>query len=52
LGEPVEDLVEFEVDDPEKRLRTGSQLPQPMKEELVAFLKCNIDVFAWSHEDM
>jgi hypothetical protein len=23
-----------------------------MKEELVAFLKCNSDVFAWSHEDM
>lgn len=23
-----------------------------MKEKLVVFLKCNSDVFAWSHEDM
>jgi len=40
------------VDDPKKRICIGSQLPQPMKEELVVFLKCNNDVFAWSHEDM
>jgi len=30
----------------------GSQLPQLVKEDLVAFLKHNSDVFAWSHEDM
>jgi hypothetical protein len=46
LGKPVEDLEEFEVGDPEKRVCIGSQLPQPMKEELVAFLKCNSDVFS------
>ena len=23
-----------------------------MKRRLVQFLKCNLDVFAWSHEDM
>jgi hypothetical protein len=52
LGEPVEDLEEFEVGDPEKRVGIGSQLPQPIKEKLVMFLKCNSDVFAWSHKDM
>jgi hypothetical protein len=52
LGEPVEDLEEFEVGDPKKRICIGLQLPQPMKEELVSFLKCNNDIFAWSHEDM
>jgi hypothetical protein len=46
LGKPVEDLEQFEVGDPEKRVCIGSQLPQPMKEELVAFLKCNSDVFS------
>jgi hypothetical protein len=52
LGEPVEDLEEFEVGDAKKRVRIGSQLPQHMKEDLVAFLRCNNDVFTWSHEDM
>ncbi|XP_062166896.1 uncharacterized protein LOC133873182 [Alnus glutinosa] len=52
LREPVEELEEFEVGDPKKRVRIGSQLPQHVKEELVAFLRCNSDVFAWSHEDM
>jgi hypothetical protein len=46
LGESVENLEEFEVGDPEKRVRVGSQLPQPMKEELVAFLRLNNDAFS------
>jgi len=52
LGEPVEGLEEFEIGDPGKRVCIGSQLPQLVKEDLVAFLKHNRDVFAWSHEDM
>jgi hypothetical protein len=52
LGEPVEDLEELEIGDSEKKIHIGSQLPQLVKEDLVAFLKCNSDVFAWSHEDM
>jgi hypothetical protein len=52
LGELVEDLEEFEVGDLEKKVWVGSQLPQQMKEELVAFLRQNSDVFSWSHEDM
>jgi hypothetical protein len=52
LGEPVEDLEEFEMGDPKKRIRVDSQLPQRVKEDLVAFLRCNSDVFAWNYEDM
>ena len=44
-----EDLVKVIIgDDPEKFFQVGSQLPQLEKEELVEFLKRNIDVFAWS----
>lgn len=52
LGEPIEDLEEFEIGDLEKKVREGSQLPQEIKEKLVAFLRWNRDVFAWRHEDM
>jgi hypothetical protein len=48
----VEELEEFEMGDPEKRVRIGSQLPHRVKEDLVAFLRRNSDVFACSHEDM
>ena len=44
-----EDLVKITVgDDPEKFFQIGSQLPQQKREELVEFLKQNIDVFAWN----
>ena len=44
-----EDLVRITVgDDPERFFQIGSQLPQQEKEELVEFLKQNIDVFAWN----
>ena len=44
-----EDLVKVIIgDDPEKFFQVGSQLPQLKKEELVEFLKRNIDVFAWN----
>ena len=35
-------------DDLKKFFQIGSQLPQQEKEELIEFLKQNIDVFAWS----
>ena len=42
-----EDLVKVTIeDDPEKFFQVGSQLPQQEREELVKFLKRNIDVFA------
>ena len=51
LSEEVkcEDLIKVIIgDDPAKFFQVGSQLPQSEKEELVEFLKQNIDVFAWS----
>ena len=35
-------------DDPEKFLQIGSQLPHHEREDLIEFLKRNIDVFAWN----
>ena len=35
-------------DDPEKFFQIGSQLPYQEREELIEFLKQNIDVFAWN----
>ena len=44
-----EDLVKITIgDDPEKFFQVGSQLPHQEREELVEFLKRNIDVFAWN----
>ena len=44
-----EDLEKFTMgDDLEKFLQVGAQLPHQEKEELVGFLKRNIDVFAWN----
>ena len=44
-----EDLVKVTIgDDPEKFFQIKSQLPQHEREELVEFLKQNIDVFAWN----
>ena len=44
-----EDLVKVTIgDNPEKFFQIGSQLPQREREELIEFLKQNIDVFAWS----
>ena len=37
--------------DPEKFFRVGAQLPLKEKEELIEFLKRNIDVFAWDAYD-
>ena len=44
-----EDLMKDTIgDDPEKFFQIGSQLPQQEREELVEFLKQNINVFAWN----
>ena len=44
-----EDLVKITIrDDPKKFFQVESQLPQQEREELVEFLKWNIDVFAWN----
>ena len=44
-----EDLVKIIIgDDLEKFFQIGSQLPQQEREELIEFLKHNIDVFVWN----
>ena len=42
-------LVEGE---PTKVTKVGMSLDPSMKEEIVRFLRKNLDIFAWSHEDM
>ena len=51
---PVEELVEVPVDerDPTRTLRVGSELEPQDQGKLVGFLKGNLNVFAWTHEDM
>ena len=44
-----EDLIKVVMgEDPEKFFQIGSQLPHQEREELIEFLKQNIDVFAWN----
>ena len=44
-----EDLIKVTVrDNPEKFFQIGSQLPHQEKEELIKFLRGNINVFAWN----
>ena len=44
-----EDLEKFTLgDDPEKFFQVRAQLPPQEKEELVGFLKRNIEVFVWN----
>ena len=44
-----EDLVKVTIgDDLEKFFQIGSQLPQQEREELIEFLKQNVDIFSWN----
>ena len=54
IAEPVEELEEVALDElrPERTTRMGTLASQPIRQALVAFLKMNQDMFAWSHEDM
>ncbi|XP_062100642.1 uncharacterized protein LOC133806568 [Humulus lupulus] len=52
-AEPVEDLEEIVVmEEPLQKLKVGKSLQDDTKEKLVRFLKDNLNVFAWIHEDM
>ena len=44
--------ISLDEDNPERCTRVGADLEEKIKKDLVQFLKKNIDVFAWSHEDM
>ena len=53
-AEPVEELEEITLDKSrlERTTRMGTLASPPIRRALVAFLKMNQDVFAWSHKDM
>ena len=40
------------MNEPLRKLRVRRNLAGIVKEKLVEFLKANLDLFAWSHEDM
>ena len=55
--EPPKPMVEVEnivliEGDPSKTTKVEKELQQTLKDELVGFLKKNLDIFAWSHKDM
>ena len=54
VAEPTEALEDMPLDedDPGKSTRIGADLEGKIKKGLICFLRKNIDVFAWSHEDM
>ena len=54
VAEPTEALEDIPLDegDPEKSTRIGANLEGKIKNGLICFLRKNIDVFAWNHEDM
>ena len=53
-AELVKELEEITLDEsrPERTTRMGTLASPLIRQALVAFLKMNHDVFAWSHEDM
>ena len=53
VAEPTEALEDIPLDenDPRKSTRIGADLDGKIKKGLIGFLRENIDVFAWSHED-
>ena len=54
VAEPTETLEDIflDEDDPGKSTKIGADLEGNIKKDLICFLRENIDVFAWSHEDM
>ncbi|GKV02603.1 hypothetical protein SLEP1_g15020 [Rubroshorea leprosula] len=54
LAGPVEDVEEVLIDDrdPSRKTQIGTRLNPKEKAELIAFLRANNDVFAWTSADM
>ena len=54
LSKPMEEAKNIELveGDPSETTKVGKELQSSLKDELVKFLKKNLDVFAWSHQDM
>ena len=49
---PVQDLEELSIDESSKTLKIGVKLQEPVRAEMIAFLRSNLDIFAWQHSDM
>ncbi|GKV03742.1 hypothetical protein SLEP1_g15991 [Rubroshorea leprosula] len=51
---PVEDVEEVQIDDrdPSRKTQIGTKLNPEERAELIAFLRANNDVFAWTSADM
>ncbi|GKV47753.1 hypothetical protein SLEP1_g54620 [Rubroshorea leprosula] len=51
---PVEDVEEIQIDDkdPSRKTQIGTKLNLEERAELIAFLRANKDVFAWTSADM
>ncbi|GKV41028.1 hypothetical protein SLEP1_g48609 [Rubroshorea leprosula] len=51
---PVEDVEEVQIDDrdPSRKTQIGTKLHPEERAELIAFLRANHDVFAWTSADM
>ena len=54
LVEPTEELEIVVLDDkkPHKTTSIGTKMDGGLRESLIKFLKSNLDVFAWTHDDM
>ena len=46
------ETMELVDGEPTKTTRIGTTMSKEMRKKLVQFLKGNLDVFAWSHEDL
>lgn len=46
------ETIELVEGEPTKIMKVGTSLEPSTKEEIIRFLKKNLDVFSWSHEDM
>ena len=46
------EMIELVEGDPTKTTQVRTNLNLQTKKEIISFLKDNLDVFSWSHEDM
>ncbi|PON66480.1 hypothetical protein PanWU01x14_109020, partial [Parasponia andersonii] len=44
---PIEDLKDLSIDRSSKVLKIIAKLQEPVQASLIAFLKSNLDIFAW-----
>ena len=51
---PTKDLEDVKLveGDPTKVTKVGGGIDSELKDKIVEFLKQNLDIFAWTHEDM